>query len=197
MAESKYLDGAGLGRTWEKIKAYIALQFATKLANVTFSGTGVITVGTNQNLSGPISVDANSKLDVTYTSTPTAGNLLKVNDSSQILFSKNTTDRAKIKCENGIVKMEIDKYPVAVGVASTYTGSLCFGIYNLDNSGTIEFRKSQVAVKNVNVIAICNSIKTYKVTDYSIDISFGSSYAHYPVIIISYVSDGADIPDGN
>lgn len=196
MAESKYLDGAGLGRTWEKIKAYIALQFMTKLANVTFSGTGVITVGANQNLLGPVNIDANSKLDVTYTSSPTAGNLLKVNDSAEILFSKDTTNRAKIKCKNGMVQMEIDKYPVAVGPVSRYTGSLGFGVYNLDNSGLINFRKVYAAVKNVNVIAICNSIKTYKIDDI-LKISFGSSYAHYPVIIITYVSDGADIPDGN
>ena len=196
MAEKKYLDDIGLGRTWDKIKTYITQQFTAKLSEVTFTGNGSITVASNHNLVGLISVDENSTLNVFYSSAPVAGNTLKINGTSRIFFSKNTTDSSKIQFENGMVKMEIDKHPIAATPATYYTGSLTFGIYNLDNTGTIEFRPTYVAIDEVRVIAICNSVKTYRMTS-TTNISFGSTYANYPVIIISYVSNGADIPDGN
>lgn len=124
MANKKYLDGAGLGRTWEKIKSYIAQQFESKLSNVTFLGAGTIAVASNHDLIGPIGVDENSILEVKYAGAPVAGNTLKINESSRIFFSKNTTDSSKIQFENGMIKAEIDKYPVSVTPVSSYTGSL-------------------------------------------------------------------------
>ena len=197
MADKKYLDGAGLSRTWEKIKSYIAQQLQSKLSYVTFLGAGSIAVASNHNLIGPISVDENSTLEVKYAGAPVAGNTLKINESSRIFFSKNATNSSKILFENGMIKIEIDKYLVAVTPVSFYTGSLQIGIYNLDNTGTIEFQTKYAAIKEVRVVAICNSVKTYKVTNYSTNISFGSTYAKYPVLIMSYVSKGTNISDSN
>ena len=212
MAESKYLDGAGLSRTWEKIKAYITnlILIDSSIPKITIScknneNPTRIEVSPEEILIGE-TINSNQYMKHNPVIRFTKTGLLQMvaqnpyNGSSNRVFQMSSGSRisladseASIELSTSSFMLETSKYLLGITNVSSAKGvgykygelSVWFSITNTSGAVELSFSSSST----IKAVCIANVIKTATLTTNKTISGFS---ANTPCLIIAFCSD-----DGN
>lgn len=215
MAEAKYLDGAGLGRTWEKIKAYITnlILIDSSTPKITIScknneNPTRIEVSPEEILIGE-TINSNQYMKHNPVIRFTKTGLLQMvaqnpyNGSSNRVFQMSSGSRialidskADLELSTSMFTIQNSKYSLGISNLSSAKGvgykqgniSIWFTMTN--GSGVVELSFSSSAT--IKVVCIANVTKTATLTTSKTISGFS---ANIPCLVMAFCSDDGDDSD--